>query len=415
MRAIRAGICVLVTFAVLSFGGVEPWAEALLTIGAGALFILWSVRVARRREYELRGNWLLLPLLGLVAVTLVQRAFRLSAYSYATEVSLLEWLSYLLLFFLAVQTFRNEKEWHGFYWFVVALGFIVALVGIAQFLTSPEKLYWIQPLRHGGTPFGPFVNRNNFAGFIELATPPGLALLLLGAVRSERVPLVVVLTTVPVAALALSASRGGIISFVCQLALLLVLVWKYRPRRQQLAVGLGMAAVGAILIGWIGISGTISRFTTTHSTEITTEKRVSMLKDTWNIFLDHPVLGTGMGTLETVYPRYETQYAGAVVNHTHNDYLEFLSDTGAVGGVCGLAFLLILVWRGFRNVDRAQHRLDRAFHAGALVACAGLMVHGLVDFNLHIPSNTLLFILLAYFATGELRERDLARSNHPRF
>jgi O-antigen ligase len=415
MRAIRAGICVLVAFAVLAYGGVQPWAKATLAIGAAALLVLWGVRVARRREYELRGNWLLAPLAGLVLVILAQQAFRLSAYPYATQISLLDWISYLLLFFLAVQTFRNEKQWRAFFWFLLALGFVVSLVGIAQFFTSPDKLYWFRSLHHGGTPFGPYVNRNNFAGFVELTAAPGLALLLLGAVRTERVPLVVVLTLLPVGALALSASRGGIVSFVCQLVLLLVLVWKYRPRRQQLALGLGLTALGAILIAWIGISGTVQRFVAPSETRVTSGKRMAMTRDTWHIFLDHPVVGTGMGTLETVYPKYETLYDGRIVNHTHNDYLEFLSDTGALGGACGAAFLLLLLWGGFRNVGRAESRLARGFYAGALVACAGLMVHGLVDFNLHIPANALLFILLAYFATGRLPERELARSHASRF
>jgi O-antigen ligase len=415
MRAIRVGICVLVAFAVLFYGAVELWAQAVLAIGAAALLVVWGVRVARRREYELRGNWLLAPLGGLVLVTLAQRVFRLSAYPYATQISLLDWLSYLLLFFLAVQTFRNQKQWRAFFWFLLALGFVISLVGIAQFFTSPTKLYWIHPLHHGGAPFGPFVNRNNFAGFVELTAAPGLALLLLGAVRTERVPLVAVLTMVPVGALALSASRGGILSFVCQLVLLLILAWNYRPRRQQLALGLGLAALAAMLIAWIGISGTVQRFMAPSETRITSGKRIAMMKDTWHIFLDHPVAGTGMGTLETVYPQYETQYDGRIVNHTHNDYLEFLSDAGTIGGACGLAFLLMLLWGGFRNVARAENRLARGLYAGALVSCAGLMVHGLVDFNLHIPSNALLFILLAYFATGRLPERELARSHQSRF
>jgi O-antigen ligase len=415
MSAIRAGICALVAFAVLSYGAVETWSQAALAIGTAALLVLWGVRVARRREYELRGNWLLVPLAGLVLVVIAQRVFRLSAYPYVTQVSLLDWLAYWILFFLAVQTFRTVKQWRSFFWFLLALGFVVSLIGIAQFFTSPEKLYWMQPLHHGGNPFGPFVNRNNFAGFVELVAPSGLALLLLGAVRAERVPFVAVLTVIPMAALALSASRGGIVSFVCQLALLLLLLWSYRPGRQHLRVALGLAALAALLVAWVGVSRAVRRFTMAGETHIGFQKRIEMIRGTWRIFLDHPVVGTGMGTLETVYPRYETEYDGRVVNHTHNDYLEFLSDTGVVGGICGLAFLLLLLWGGFTNVRRAQNRLARAFHAGALVSCAGLMVHGLVDFNLHIPSNALLFILLAYFAFERLPEREMERSQQARF
>ncbi len=415
MRAIRVGICALVAFAVLSYGAVEDWSRAVLAIGAAALLFLWGVRVARRREYELRGNWLLAPLAGLVLVVIAQRVFRLSAYPYATQISLLDWLAYLLVFFLALQTFRNARQWRGFFWFLLGLGFAVSLLGIAQHFTSPGKLYWFQPLRHGGTPFGPFVNRNNFAGFTELIVPPGLALLLLGAVRRDRVPLVTVLTVVPVAALALSASRGGIVSFVAQLVLLLLLLWKYGPGPRQWAVGVGLAALVALLIAWVGVSQAVRRFAAPGETQISLEKRMAMVRDTWRIFLDHPVVGTGMGTLESVYPRYETHYDGRVVNHAHNDYLELLSDTGLVGGFFGLAFLLLLLWGALGNIRRAQNPLARAFSSGPLVSCAGLMVHGLVDFNLHIPSNAMLFILLAYFAFERLPAREMERTQQSRF
>jgi hypothetical protein len=33
------------------------------------------------------------------------------------------------------------------------------------------------------------------------------------------------------------------------------------------------------------------------------------------------------------------------------------------------------------------------------VGCIGLLIHSMVDFNLHIPSNALLFLLLAAMAT----------------
>ena len=52
MKAIRVGICTLVVFSVLSFGGVEPWGQAILEIGAATLFVsgeCWRFVVGRRR------------------------------------------------------------------------------------------------------------------------------------------------------------------------------------------------------------------------------------------------------------------------------------------------------------------------------------------------------------------------------
>jgi O-antigen ligase len=103
--------------------------------------------------------------------------------------------------------------------------------------------------------------------------------------------------------------------------------------------------------------------------------------------------------LETVFPRYESYYDGRIVDHAHNDYLELLADTGLIGGMCMLGFIALLAWRGLSNL-RATHNPVRQFvYAGSLVACTGLLLHSLVDFNLHIPSNALLFLLLAAMAT----------------
>ena len=82
------------------------------------------------------------------------------------------------------------------------------------------------------------------------------------------------------------------------------------------------------------------------------------------------------------------------------DLLELLADTGLLGGLCGLSFIGLLFWQGLANLQLATGGSARAI-AGSLAACAGLLLHSLVDFNLHIPSNALIFILLASIATAK--------------
>jgi len=103
-----------------------------------------------------------------------------------------------------------------------------------------------------------------------------------------------------------------------------------------------------------------------------------------------------------VYPKYETLYDGKIVNHTHNDYLEALAETGVVGAACCAAFLFLLFRVSFAQLRLSLHPLEFAIRAGALAACVGLLVHGVADFNLHIPSNALLFFLQAALATAEI-------------
>ena len=106
-----------------------------------------------------------------------------------------------------------------------------------------------------------------------------------------------------------------------------------------------------------------------------------------------------MGGLVAEFPRYEVAYDGLVVDHVHNDYMELLAETGILGGLCGLAFLWILIRDARRGFIAEQGHFSRAIHAGAITALCGLLLHSMVDFNLHIPSNVLLFLLNAHLAT----------------
>ncbi len=409
MKAIRIGICVLVAFAVLAHGAVEPWSEAVLEVGAAALLLLWTWRASVGGEFKVVWNPLLWPLLGLWGVAAVQLAAGITVYPFLTRIELLKYTALLALFFLCVQSYRTLEHWHGFVWFLLILGFAVSVFAILQHFTFNGKLYWVRELRYGGIPFGPYVNRNHFAGLAELLIPPGLAILILRAERRDQLPLVALFTLFPIGALFLSASRGGIMSFLAEIGLLaILLLFRRREGKELVAAGL-VVVLGIALVSWLGIGRALERFASYKSLEVTEGRRIEMLHGTWRIFLDHPIAGTGLGTLQEVFPLYETIYDGLIVNHSHNDYAEVLAETGVVGGLCGLAFLALLAWTGWRNLidEREVRRL--AFHAGAFVACFGLLVHATVDFNFHIPSNALVFLLQAALATSSapsLRSQD---------
>ena len=400
MRAIRLGICALVTFAVLAHGAVEPWSEAVLEIGAAVLLLLWAWEVSVGGEYKVVWNPLLWPLLGLWGVAALQLAAGITVYPFQTRIELLKYTALLALFFLCAQSYRKLEHWHGFVWFLLILGFAVSVFAILQHFTFNGKLYWVREIQFGGIPFGPYVNRNHFAGLVELLIPPGLAILILRAERRDQLPLVALFTLFPIGALFLSASRGGIISFLGEIGLLAFLILFRRREGRELAAA-GLVVVLAIaFVSWLGIGRALERFASYKTLEVSEGRRIEMLQGTWRIFLDHPIAGTGLGTLQDVFPLYETIYDGLIVNHSHNDYAEVLAETGVIGGLCGLSFLVLLAWTGWKNIVAEKEVMNLAYHAGALVACFGLLVHATVDFNFHIPSNALIFLLQAALATS---------------
>ena len=409
MSAIRVGIAVLVGFSVLAHGAVEVWSQALLEIGAALLFLLWAVVAFRRRQVELRWNWLYLPMLGFGGFVLVQWLFGLSVYPHLTKIEFLKLSTYFLFFFLAVQSFRKHAEIRPFVWFLLLFGCAVAFFGILQFLSFDGKLYWFRELRFGGSPFGPYVNRNHFAGLMELIAPLGFAIVFFRAVQRDKLPLIALFTIIPAGALFLSASRGGILTFLLQLGLLGFLVWALQTGRKELTAATVIIVLAGAFVVWLGLGHALERFAQLWAEDLTQERRLVMAEDSWRIFLDHPWVGTGLGTLVTVYPQYATVDDGRLVDHVHNDYLEMLAETGLVGAVCCLAFVVLLFRAALANLEAARSSFAVAVRTGALVACSGLLVHSLGDFNFHIPSNALLFFLLAALATVGSNPQRLAK------
>ncbi len=409
MKLMRAGICILVTFAVLAHGTVEPWSEAVLEVGAAVLVLFWALKIWWSGESTVVWNPLMGPLLGFWAVAAFQLATGITVYPFLTRVELIKYTALLALFFLCVQSYRTLEHWRGLVWFLLMLGFCVSLFAILQHFTFNGKLYWVRELRYGGIPFGPYVNRNHFAGLMELLIPPGLAVLVLGAERRDQLPLIALFTLLPIGALFLSASRGGIMSFMAETALLGVLILLRRRERKELAAA-GLVVILAIaLVSWLGIGRALDRFASYKRLEVSESRRVAMLHGSWRIFLDHPIAGTGLGTLQEVYPLYETVYDGLIVNHSHNDYAETLAETGAIGGLCALAFLILLCWIGWKTFAADRESRNIAYHAAAMAACFGLLVHATVDFNFHILSNALIFLLQAALATTAIPPSRPAR------
>jgi len=221
-------------------------------------------------------------------------------------------------------------------------------------------------------------------------------------VRRERLFLVSLFALVPIMALLLSASRGGIISFAVQLIILSLLLLVRRIWSKHVLVG-GLVVLCAVMaVSWIGVQQALQRFSGMETMEVSGGKRAAMLQDTWRLFLDHPVLGTGLGTFEMVFPPYDSLYDGKVVNHAHNDYVEALAETGIVGGLCCAWFLGFVLLNSLKGLTALGTSFGSALNLSGLIACSGILVHSLVDFNLHIPSNALLFIASAHLAVVHL-------------
>jgi O-antigen ligase len=204
------------------------------------------------------------------------------------------------------------------------------------------------------------------------------------------------------------------VSFGAELGVLALVMVLRRTVGKQWLAGVAVLLVALLLVSWLGLGQILQRLSTVQLLEVTAGKRASMRGDTWRIFLDHPFVGTGLGTLQIVYPPYETLYDGKIVNHTHNDYLEALAETGIAGSLCCAWFIGVLLAESLKRLRQLNNSFAAALQLSGFVACSGFLVHSLVDFNLHIPANALLFFLMAHLATAEIQQapQQPPRSRH---
>lgn len=410
MKLLRVGICAVIIFSVLAYGVVEVWSTSVLEISAGLLLAFWALLVASGTIQKIHWNPLNWPLLAYLGVGLIQLIFRTTMSPFFTEAEWLKLFACYLIFFVSTQAFRERSDFQFFAGFLMTLGFGVSLLGIAEFFTANGKLYWTRSTPGDVAFFGPYVNPNHFAGFVELLVPMGMALLAMRGVRRDLIPLAGLFTVLPMGALIMSGSRGGILSFFFEVAVLLFVAWSLRARKSRLGtVGFFVLAAMALVV-WLGAGKAVEKFTHLHAGEVTLSRRWSMTTGSADVFLAHPIMGSGLGTLVLAFPQYENMYDARVVDHAHNDYIEILADTGIMGGLCALAFLILLFRQAVARIESDQGHFSRAYHVGALIACCGILMHSFVDFNLHIAANYLLFLIVAGMATSPVFESVAAAS-----
>jgi O-antigen ligase len=114
-----------------------------------------------------------------------------------------------------------------------------------------------------------------------------------------------------------------------------------------------------------------------------------------------------------IYTKYDSRNGFYRLEQAHNDYLQTLADGGILGGILGLAFLIVLFGRGFA-VRETEDKFRRGVATGALAGCFAVLIHSFFDFTLHTTSNALLFLILAALATQDTRVSQGAHRRGPR-
>jgi O-antigen ligase len=123
-----------------------------------------------------------------------------------------------------------------------------------------------------------------------------------------------------------------------------------------------------------------------------------MALDSMAIMRHFPLTGSGLGSFETIYPQFQSFVTDRQVDHAHNDYAEFLAETGIPGAVLLIVALWLFGKNAWRNLISTRQFIGW-LPLGATVSCCGILFHSFTDFNLHIPANAAWFALCLGVAT----------------
>jgi O-antigen ligase len=449
-RFIILMLCVAVVTTTLAFGTVHTWALGAFQFTAGLLVVLWMIDAWRTQRLRLSRSLLQLPLVGFIVLGLVQllpfgsggtegitagalsvepaRAFSFDPY--ATRLVIIQTAALLVYFASALAFIDTPRRLRLVVRVVVVFGFVLALFGLMQYFLNPYVIYWVKEPKQA-QPFGPYINRHHFAGYMELALAMPLGLIFAGAVERDRLPLYAFFSLIMAAALVMTNSRGGMISLAAEVLFLVVIAAAVGRRRgseepgttdlrarvramaKRIAFGFALLATLFLFALYSGGEEAISRLVGTVNAADPTTGRAHFWKGTLEIIKDHPVLGTGLGSFSAVYPRYDTANGAYRLEQAHNDYLQILSDGGVIGALLGLVFVVVLLRKGFARLE-SQDKFRRGVALGALTGCVGVLVHSFFDFTLHTTANGLLFLLLAALATMNGRVEEAAQKRRRR-
>jgi len=410
------GACVVLLLGPLAFGAVEPWSTFALEASAVLLLAVWALRQWIHRELDLSGNVLYLPMAVFFALALVQWVVGTTAYRHVTYSHLLLYAAYGMLVFVVTQTLRRSSQFELMAKLFTGYGAVVGLFAVLQGMAPNGKLYWIWALEQGGSPYGPYVNHNHYAGLMEMLTPFPLVLAATQFTSGNRKIAVAGIAALMAASIFLSGSRGGMAAFVAQMVLLSLLLVREREGgwKQPLMLGVFLAMVIAFLL-WMGNNELTQRLISIHSEareEINGGVRLTIDRDCLRMLAQRPFLGWGLGAFPIVYPEFRSFYTMFFVNHAHNDYLQLLVETGLAGFSIAIWFLVLVFRQAAGKLKNWTENASGAMTVAALLGCVGILVHSFLDFNLQIPANAALFyVLAAIAASAPLQESQRRRSN----
>lgn len=330
----------------------------------------------------------------------------------ATARALAVGIALVLIFLSARAVFERQEGLRNVCRGIAWVGLLLAAEAFIQRALSPSLIYGVwRPtgLASNILPWGPFINRNDFAAWLLMAIPLtiGYMLMRLTSVRSgerridadrlidPRLILLLASTCIMTGAILASLSRSGILSLAIALIAFIVLA---RTRLGRIRLSLLAGAVGVLLIAgatYVNLPALLTRLHEAWPSGL--GGRLAVWRDTWPIVRDFAATGVGVGAYAQAMLVYQQSNRLLFFNHAHNEYLQIVAEGGVLLGIAAVLVMLIAAER-----TAAMLRADRSsvFWARAGAACGllGVACQSVWDTALRMPANAVLFAILAAVA-----------------
>ncbi len=295
---------------------------------------------------------------------------------------------------------------------LVMIGVLLAIVGVIQKPLYAGRIYGFWLPQSDRAPFGPFVNKNHFAGWMLMTLPVAIAyfysrllkgptprlglrnrVLWLSSPEANKALLAGFAVFVMAASLVLTLSRSAIVSFGVAITLAGVFVSRQAGLRSKRAALIFLAIVAITAIGWTGLDAVSARFATGDLDSL--DGRLAVWKEASRIVRTFPVTGTGVNTFGTASLYFQTADPLRYYDAAHNDYLQLAAEGGILIGlplIISLVLLAIAIRR--RIVQSGREDAPRWLRIGATIGLLAVGLQELSDFSLQIPGNAVLFSVL---------------------
>jgi O-antigen ligase len=328
--AARLLLPALAASATLAIWSADPFVEWAFE-GAAFLLAIWVVW---------RRNLKFGPILVATAVLALWGFAQLAAgstvYRYATLTASLRVAALSATALIACAVFQPGKARERFLRWFAWFGFLLGIASVVACYTSPGYILWLIPSPYPDV-WGPFLSRNNFAQFLELSLPvclwlgcrgPGILYLGMGAGM--------------LACGLVSASRAGAALLILETAVVFVLIRPPAPRRLIPMFVAGVLVLAALAGGEVLVHRLRDPDPFRDRREISGSALAMIAAKPWT--------GYGLGNFATVYPEFARFDPGAVVEHAHDDWLEWTVEGGWPYAAIWLLLAMAVLRPAFRSI-----------------------------------------------------------------